>query len=178
MATSVGMPITNDTVAAFVVDGRNFQLALPLEDSVGRHRLRDPSTHDGRSRPPRFSPRPHTAFGFSMTPLSDDEYLLTDVQWRRQDRDGGFRPLHGFTTGHLVVEGGSAQADARFNDQFLSNRLSGLDQDGIPIMLLVEVLESDDAYTLSCSAPTLVRAGASYRLEVRGELSEVEASAL
>jgi hypothetical protein len=113
-----------------------------------------------------------------MTPLSDDEYLLTDVQWRRQDRDGGFRPLHGFTTGHLVVEGGSAQADARFNDQFLSNRLSGLDQDGIPIMLLVEVLESDDAYTLSCSAPTLVRAGASYRLEVRGELSEVEASAL
>ena len=113
-----------------------------------------------------------------MTPLSDDEYLLTDVQWRRQDRDGGFRPLHGFTTGHLVVEGGSAQADARFNDQFLSNRLSSLDQDGIPIMLLVEVLESDDAYTLSCSAPTLVRAGASYRLEVRGELSEVEASAL
>ena len=113
-----------------------------------------------------------------MTPLSDDEYLLTDVQWRRQDRDGGFRPLHGFTTGHLVVNGGSAQADARFNDQFLSNRLSSLDQDGIPIMLLVEVLESDDAYTLSCSAPTLVRAGASYRLEVRGELSEVEASAL
>ena len=113
-----------------------------------------------------------------MTPLSDDEYLLTDVQWRRQDRDGGFRPLHGFTTGHLVVDGGSAQADARFNDQFLSNRLSSLDQDRIPIMLLVEVLESDDAYTLSCSAPTLVRAGASYRLEVRGELSEVEASAL
>ena len=113
-----------------------------------------------------------------MTPLSDDKYLLTDVQWRRQDRDGGFRPLHGFTTGHLVVEGGSAQADARFNDQFLSNRLSSLDQDEIPIMLLVEVLESDDAYTLSCSAPTLVRAGASYRLEVRGELSEVEASAL
>ena len=113
-----------------------------------------------------------------MPPLSDDEYLLTDVQWRRQDRDGGFRPLHGFTTGHLVVEGGSAQADARFNDQFLSNRLSSLDQDRIPIMLLVEVLESDDAYTLSCSAPTLVRAGASYRLEVRGGLSEVEASVL
>lgn len=113
-----------------------------------------------------------------MSTLSDDEYLLTDVQWRRQDRDGGVRPLHGFTTGHLVVNGRSAEAEARFNDQFLSNRLSDLEQDGIPIVLLVEVLESDDTYTLSCSAPTLVRAGASYRLEVEGEFSDVEASAL
>lgn len=113
-----------------------------------------------------------------MSTLSDDEYLLTNVQWRRQDRDGGFRSLHGFTTGRLVVEGGSAQASARFNDQFLSNRLSDLEQDRVPIVLLVEVLESDDAYMLSCSAPTLVRAGASYRLEGEGELSDVEAAAL
>jgi len=45
-------------------------------------------------------------------------------------------------------------------------------------VLLVEVLETEDTYQLSCSAPTLVRAGASYRLEVDGEFSELEASAL
>lgn len=109
-----------------------------------------------------------------MRTLSDGEYLLTDVQWRRKDRDEAFRPLHGFTTGHLSVSGGGVEADARFNDQFLSNRLSDLDEDGVPVVLLVEVLESDDTYTLSCSAPTLVRAGASYRLEVEGEFSDVE----
>lgn len=108
-----------------------------------------------------------------MSELPDGEYLLTDVRWRRKDRDEAFRPLHGFTTGHLVVADGSAQADARFNDQFLSNRLSDLDEDGIPIVLSVEVLEAEDTFTLSCSAPTLVRAGASYRLEVDGEFVEV-----
>jgi len=113
-----------------------------------------------------------------MSPLPNGEYLLTDVQWRRQDRDEGFRLLHGFTTGHLVVEGGRATADPRFNDQFLSNRLSDLDEDRIPIVLLVEVLETDDTYRLSCESPTLVRAGASYRLEVEGELADVEASTL
>lgn len=113
-----------------------------------------------------------------MSTLPDGEYLLTDVQWRRQDRDEAFRPLHGFTTGHLVVEGGTAQADPRFNDQFLSNRLSDLDEDGIPIVLLVEVLETEETYQLSCRAPTLVRAGASYRLEVEGEVSDFKVSAL
>jgi len=105
--------------------------------------------------------------------LPDGEYLLTDVRWRRKDRDEAARPLHGFTTGHLVVDGGSAQAEARFNDQFLSNRLSDLDEDGVPIQLTVEVLETEDTYTLSCSAPTLVRAGASYRLEAEGEFTEL-----
>jgi hypothetical protein len=110
-----------------------------------------------------------------MSTLPDGEYLLTDVQWRRHDRES-FRPLHGFTTGHLVVSGGNAQADARFNDQFLSNRLSDLDEDGIPVVLLVEVLESEDTFVMTCSAPTLVRAGASYRLEVEGEISGVESA--
>lgn len=109
-----------------------------------------------------------------MSTLSDDKYLLTDVQWRRQDPDEAFRPLHGFTTGHLVVEGGRAQVEARFNDQFLSNRLSDLDEDGIPIELIVSVLETEEPYTLDCSAPTLVRAGASYRLEVEGEFARVD----
>lgn len=109
-----------------------------------------------------------------MSTLPDGKYLLTDVQWRRQDHDEAFRSLHGFTTGHLVVSRGQVQADARFNDQFLSNRLSDLDEDGIPIVLSVEVLESEDTFTLSCSAPTLVRAGASYRLEVEGDFSDVE----
>jgi hypothetical protein len=111
-----------------------------------------------------------------MSTPPDGEYLLTDVQWRRQDRDEAFRPLHGFTTGHLVVSGGRVEADARFNDQFLSNRLSDLDEDGIPITLLVEILETEDTYTISCSAPTLVRAGASYRLEVEGEISGIESA--
>ena len=110
-----------------------------------------------------------------MSSLPDGEYLLTDVQWRREDREA-FRPLHGFTTGHLVVSGGNAEADARFNDQFLSNRLSDLDEDGIPVVLLVEVLESEETFLLTCSAPTLVRAGASYRLEVEGEISGVESA--
>lgn len=105
-----------------------------------------------------------------MSELPDGEYLLTDVQWRRQDQDEAFRSLHGFTTGRLVVDGENVRASARFNDQFLSNRFSDLEEDGIPIVLTVEVLETDDAYTLSCSAPVLDRSGASYKLKVEGEL--------
>jgi len=73
-----------------------------------------------------------------------------------------------------MVEGGSIEAEARFNDQFLSNRFSDLEEDRVPVILLVEVLETEDPYTLTCSAPTLDRAGASYRLEVEGEVSDVE----
>ena len=109
-----------------------------------------------------------------MSTLHDGEYLLTDVQWRRQDRDEAFRPLHGFTTGHLVVEGSTAEARARFNDQFLSNRFSDLEEDGTPITLTLVVLETKNTYTLSCSAPTLVRAGASYRLAASGDIVDTE----
>jgi hypothetical protein len=94
------------------------------------------------------------------------------VQWRRKDRDEAFRPLHGFTTGHLLVDGGNAHAQARFNDQFLSNRLSDLEQDRVPIVLIVVVLETEETYTLSCSAPTLDRAGASYHLKAEGDFVE------
>jgi hypothetical protein len=109
-----------------------------------------------------------------MNELPEGEYLLTDVQWRSQDRDEAFRPLHGFTTGHLRVEGGRVTAQARFNDQFLSNRFSDLEQDGIPIVLIVAVLETEQTYTLACSAPTLDRAGASYHLKVEGDFAEAE----
>lgn len=109
-----------------------------------------------------------------MNELPDGEYLLTDVQWRRQDRDEAFRPLHGFTTGHLVVEGGGAHAEARFNDQFLSNRFSDLEENGVPIVLIVAVLETEKTYTLSCAAPTLDRAGASYHLKAEGEFVEAD----
>jgi len=113
----------------------------------------------------------------TMSALPDGEYLLTNVQWRRQNRDGAFRPLHGFTTGHLVVEGGSVEARARFNDQFLSNRFSDLEEDGIPVVLRVQVLERDDPYTLVCAAPTLDRAGASYQLQVHGDVTDAQATA-
>ncbi|WP_263786398.1 hypothetical protein [Salinibacter grassmerensis] len=112
-----------------------------------------------------------------MSTLPDGEYLLTNVQWRRQDRDGAFRPLHGFTTGHLVAEGGSVQAQARFNDQFLSNRFSDLETDGTPVVLRVQVLERDAPYTLLCAAPTLDRAGASYQLQVQGDVAGDETAA-
>ena len=109
-----------------------------------------------------------------MSALPDGEYLLTNVQWRRQDRDGAFRPLHGFTTGHLAAEGGGVQAQARFNDQFLSNRFSDLEEDGVPVVLRVQVLERESTYTLLCAAPALDRAGASYHLQVRGDIVEAE----
>ena len=107
-----------------------------------------------------------------MITLADGEYLLTEVHWRHQDRDEALRPLHGFTTGTLVVEGGRAHLEARFNDQFLSNRFSDLEEASLSVLMRVEVLEADDAYTLVCSAPTLDRAGASYRVEVDGDLSD------
>lgn len=108
-----------------------------------------------------------------MSDLPDGEYLLTDVQWRRQDHDEAFRPLHGFTTGHLYVDGNDAQIEARFNDQFLSNRFSDLEEEGVPIRLIVSVLEAEDTYIIACSAPTLDRSGASYKLGAEGEIRDV-----
>lgn len=106
----------------------------------------------------------------SMSDLPDGTYLLTNVQWHRAEEEETFRPLHGFTTGKLEVNGGNANFWARFNDQFLSNRLSDLDEDGVPIELQVSILETDDLYLLSGSAPTLDRSGASYQLQVDGTL--------
>lgn len=108
-----------------------------------------------------------------MADLQDGEYLITNIQWNRRDRDESLRPLHGFTTGHLSVNGGSARVSARFNDLFLSNRMSDLEEDGIPITLMISVLESDDVYVLPCSAPTLDRSGASYMLKAQGNTREI-----
>lgn len=105
-----------------------------------------------------------------MPDLPNGEYLLTNVQWRKTKEDEAFRPLHGFTTGTLVVRGTSAHLSARFNDLFLSNRLSDLEEDGVPIVLQVAVLETDEAYLLSSPAPTLDRSGASYMLKADGDL--------
>lgn len=121
--------------------------------------------------------RPSSNVFSTMSALPDGEYLLTNVQWRRQDRDGAFRPLHGFTTGHLVAEGGGIQAQARFNDQFLSNRFSDLESDDIPVVLRVRLLERDGPYTLLCDAPALDRAGASYQLQVNGDVADAETAA-
>jgi hypothetical protein len=41
-------------------------------------------------------------------------------------------------------------------------------------MLTLAVLETENTYTLSCSAPALVRAGASYRLEAPGDMVNAE----
>lgn len=109
-----------------------------------------------------------------MSELSDGTYLLTDVQWRREDREEPFRPLHGMTTGYLTVRGGTVHAEARFNDQFLSNRFSDLEEEEIPITLIVAVIETEDQYLVSCSAPTLDRAGASYKLKADGNLRTLD----
>lgn len=108
-----------------------------------------------------------------MSDLPDGEYLITNIQWRRRDREEALRSLHGFTTGHLSVNGRTARVSARFNDLFLSNRMSDLEEDGIPITLQVSVLETDDVYVLPCSAPTLDRSGASYMLKAQGKAQEM-----
>lgn len=108
-----------------------------------------------------------------MADLRDGEYLITNVQWNRRDRDETLRPLHGFTTGHLSVDGGTARISARFNDLFLSNRMSDMEEDGTPITLLVSVLESDEVYRVPCSAPTLDRSGASYMLHAQGSTGDL-----
>lgn len=105
-----------------------------------------------------------------MSALSDGEYLVTNVQWQKADRDEAFRSLHGFTTGKLIVSGSNTGLTARFNDQFLSNRLSDLEEDRVPVNFQVEVLEHDEAVHLAGSAPTVDRSGASYKLKVEGTL--------
>jgi len=111
-----------------------------------------------------------------MSQLPEGEHMLSNVQWCRQDREGGLRPLRGFTTGTLSVRGSSVGIEARFNDQNLSNRFSDLEQDGIVITVQVTLLGSNAVYLLPVSVPSLERAGACYILRVHGtthEASEV-----
>lgn len=108
-----------------------------------------------------------------MATLSDGEYMLSNIQWHRRDEDGALRPLRGFTTGTLSVNGRKTHVTARFNDQNLSNRFSDLEQDGVRVTLQVSLLGEEDVYVIPGRAPTLERAGACYILRVRGEAGEI-----
>lgn len=115
-----------------------------------------------------------------MASLPDGNYMLSNVQWRKRDEDGAQRPLRGFTTGKLFVNGNTARVKARFTDQNLSNRFSDLEEDGVRVTLQVSLLGEDEVYVVPGRAPTLERAGACYILRVRGkskEISSVHAAA-
>lgn len=109
-----------------------------------------------------------------MATLSDDDYMLSNVQWRKQEKDAPLRPLRGFTTGKLYVSGSTVRLEARFTDQNLSNRFSDLEEDGIPVVLQVTRLGDEDVYQFVGQAPTLERSGACYILRVRGKSKDLE----
>lgn len=108
-----------------------------------------------------------------MATLSDGEYMLSNIQWHRRDEDGALRPLRGFSTGKLYVNGRKSRVKARFTDQNLSNRFSDLEEDGVRVTLQVSLLGEDEVYVLPGRAPTLERAGACYILRVRGKSKEI-----
>jgi len=110
-----------------------------------------------------------------MSTLPDGKHMLSNVQWCRQEREEGLRPLRGFTTGTVTVNGSTLRIEARFNDQNLSNRLSDLEGDGEPIVLQVTLLGSNEVYRLPVGAPTLERAGACYILRGQGQSADVGA---
>ncbi|PQJ33946.1 hypothetical protein BSZ35_04385 [Salinibacter sp. 10B] len=115
-----------------------------------------------------------------MADLSDGEYMLSNIQWRKRDQESALRPLRGFSTGKLYVSGRSARVEARFTDQNLSNRFSDLEEDGVPVTLQVTLLGEKDVYLLPGRTPTLERNVACYILRVKGkskELSTVHAAA-
>ncbi|PSQ78274.1 MAG: hypothetical protein BRD35_01730 [Bacteroidetes bacterium QH_7_62_13] len=90
-----------------------------------------------------------------MAALSDGTYMLSNIQWHHRDEDGALRPLRGFTTGTLTVEGGTLRVKARFTDQNLSNRFSNFEEDGTRITLQVSLLGESDVYRIPGRAPTL-----------------------
>ena len=110
-----------------------------------------------------------------MADLSDGEYLLANIQWRKRDEDSPLRPLRGFTSGKLIVNGSTARVKARFTDQNLSNRFSNMEMDGVRVVFQVSLLGEDDVYLLPGRAPSLERAGACYVLRLRGRTSDVAA---
>lgn len=110
-----------------------------------------------------------------MVVLPDGEHMLSNIQWRRQDRETGLRPLRGFTTGTLSVSGSSVRLRARFTDQNLSNRFSDLEEDGVSILLQVTLLGSNEVYRLPVGVPSLERAGACYVLRAQGQTSDAVA---
>lgn len=110
-----------------------------------------------------------------MADLADGEYMLSNVQWRKREEDTALRPLRGFTTGKLYVNGGTSRIEARFTDQNLSNRFSDLEEDGVPVTVQVTLLGENEVYILPGQAPTLERSGACYVLRVRGKSQGVRA---
>jgi hypothetical protein len=110
-----------------------------------------------------------------MASLSNGEYMLSNIQWRKRDEDAALRPLRGFTTGTLSVGRRTSRVEARFTDQNLSNRFSDLEEDGVAVTLQVTLLGENEVYLLPGRAPTLERAGACYVLRVKGKSGEVKA---
>jgi hypothetical protein len=110
-----------------------------------------------------------------MATLPDGEYMLSNVQWRKRDADSPIRPLRGFTTGKLFVNGRKARVEARFTDQNLSNRFSDLEEKGVRMTLQVTRLGENDVYLIPGRAPTLERAGACYVLRLRGKSKDISA---
>ena len=107
-----------------------------------------------------------------MASLRDGTHLLSNIQWRHRDRDTALRPVRGFTTGTLTVNGSMVRVEARFNDQNLSNRFSDLEEDGVPVTLQVTLLGNEGIFLLPSKAPTLERAGACYILRTKGSRSD------
>ena len=110
-----------------------------------------------------------------MATLPDGEYMLSNVQWRRRNEDSALRPLRGFTTGKLFVNGRTARVKARFTDQNLSNRFSDMEEDGLRVTLQVSLLGETEVYRLPGRAPTLERAGACYILRLTGQTEDLSA---
>lgn len=110
-----------------------------------------------------------------MASLSNGEYMLSNIQWRKRESDAALRPLRGFTTGTLYVGRRSSRVEARFTDQNLSNRFSDLEEDGVAVTLQVTLLGENEVYLLPGRAPTLERAGACYVLRVKGKSGELTA---
>lgn len=101
--------------------------------------------------------------------------MLSNIQWRRGDRETSLRPLRGFTTGKLFVNGSAAHVETRFTDQNLANRFSDHEEDGVPVTLQVTLLGGQEVYLFSGDDPTLERSGACYVLRVWGDSDDVTA---
>ena len=110
-----------------------------------------------------------------MPDLTDGEYMLSNIQWRKREQASALRPLRGFSTGKLYLNGSTARVEARFTDQNLSNRFSDLEEDGVPVTLQVSLLGETEIYLLPGRAPSLERAGACYVLRVRGKTADLTA---
>lgn len=109
-----------------------------------------------------------------MASLSNGDYMLSNVQWRKREEEAALRPLRGFTTGTLSVGRSRSNVEARFTDQNLSNRFSSMEEDEVAVTLQVTLLGDDEIYLVPGWAPTLELSGAAYVIQVRGKTSDLE----